>query len=201
MVGRDVGTVVYLLVLHGICRFGHVLGDPSLLLPWGSLTEKWLLSWREEGMEKTLLAFGVLCRTTAQCCWRCFIAVSTTPSGEIGLDVVNRVGWTHPQFGVSLPHPLLVRSGTWGWLRDRFANVGRMALTCYLLESFFMSAIMLHWGWGRFGNNTWVERAVWLLSIYALILVFANIWMSRFKLGPIEWIWRVFTYLRIPRVT
>ncbi len=142
----------------------------------------------------------------------CFVALPLDVAGVISLQypqllltkVVSMLSTELAGPMLSLAYLSLilywVESGALGWLRDRFANVGRMALTCYLLESFFMSAIMLHWGWGRFGNNTWVERAVWLLSIYALILIFANIWMSRFKLGPIEWIWRVFTYLRIPRV-
>ncbi len=54
-------------------------------------------------------------------------------------------------------------------------------------------------GLGRFGDNTWAERAVWLLGIYLVIAVFANLWMSKFSMGPLEWVWRVFTYWRIPK--
>ncbi|HMO13989.1 MAG TPA: DUF418 domain-containing protein [Pirellulaceae bacterium] len=82
------------------------------------------------------------------------------------------------------------------WLQDIFAKAGRMALSCYLLESLLMSAVMMHWGLARFGNNTWLERAVWLLGIYGAILLFANLWQRFFRLGPLEWIWRVFTYWR-----
>jgi uncharacterized protein len=76
------------------------------------------------------------------------------------------------------------------------ANAGRMALTCYLMQSLLMSAIMLHWGGARFANNSWAERAVWLLMIYLIILVFANLWLTYFRMGPLEWVWRTLTYLR-----
>lgn len=75
-------------------------------------------------------------------------------------------------------------------------QLGRMALTGYLLESFLMSAVMLHWGLGRFGDTTWAERAGWVLGIYAVILLFANTWLSRFRVGPLEWVWRMGTYAR-----
>jgi uncharacterized protein len=91
-----------------------------------------------------------------------------------------------------------VDSGKLSWLASKIAKAGKMSLTCYLLESLLMSAVMLHWGLAKFGNNTWAERAGWLLGIYLVIVVFANIWMSRFRTGPIEWIWRAFTYWRLP---
>ena len=90
-------------------------------------------------------------------------------------------------------------SGRYDWLAEKLARVGKKALTCYLLESVLMSAVMLHWGLARFGDNTWAERAVWLLGIYLLIAIFANLWMSKFSMGPLEWIWRAFTYWRVPK--
>lgn len=91
------------------------------------------------------------------------------------------------------------------WLSRWLANAGKMALTCYLLESVLMSAIMMHWGVGRFGDNTWAERFVWAIAIYGMILVFARVWMSRLSQGPFEWIWRRFTYWgqpeRLPQST
>ncbi len=93
-----------------------------------------------------------------------------------------------------------VDSGHFAWLGERIAALGRMALTGYLLESLLMSAVMLHWGLGRFGSTTWAERALWVLGIYLLILVFANLWMSRFHYGPLEWLWRIGTYAKWVRL-
>jgi uncharacterized protein len=86
-----------------------------------------------------------------------------------------------------------VDSGWWNGFANSVARLGRMALTGYLLESVLMTAVMLHWGLGRFGSTTWGERAVWVVGIYLLILLFANLWMSRFQYGPLEWLWRLGT--------
>jgi len=93
-----------------------------------------------------------------------------------------------------------VDSGHLTWLVQRIAALGRMALTGYLLESLLMSAVMLHWGLGRFGSTTWAERGLWVVGIYLLILVFANLWMSRFQFGPLEWLWRLGTYAKWVRL-
>ncbi|CAN5676687.1 DUF418 domain-containing protein [soil metagenome] len=81
---------------------------------------------------------------------------------------------------------------------DSIARVGKVGLTGYLLESLLMSAVMMHWGFAQFGLTTWGKRGGYVLAIYALILIFANLWTRRFALGPMEWIWRAVTYLRWP---
>lgn len=93
-----------------------------------------------------------------------------------------------------------VDSGQMEWFGQRIAALGRMALTGYLLESLLMSAVMLHWGLGRFGSTTWAERSLWVVGIYLLILIFANVWMSRFQYGPLEWLWRIGTYAKWVRL-
>jgi uncharacterized protein len=89
-----------------------------------------------------------------------------------------------------------VDSGRGTTFTRAIGQLGSMALTGYLLESLLMSAVMLHWGLGRFGDTTWAERAGWVLFIYVAILLFANVWLSRFRLGPFEWLWRLVTYAK-----
>ncbi len=89
-----------------------------------------------------------------------------------------------------------VDSGRGKSLAQALANVGRMALSAYLLESLLMSGVMLHWGLAQFGSTTWGERLWWLLGIYLMIVVFCNLWMKAFRIGPMEWLWRTLTYLR-----
>ena len=85
-------------------------------------------------------------------------------------------------------------SGRFTWLSQAFANLGRMALTGYLLESVLMSFVMLHWGLAGFNRYSWGERFVLTLVVYALVLAFANLWMRNFSIGPMEWVWRCITY-------
>ena len=76
-------------------------------------------------------------------------------------------------------------------------NLGKMALSGYLLESLLMSAIMSHWGLGLFGTTTWAQRAGIIVVVFVTVLIFANIWMRVFRYGPMEWLWRSLCYLKI----
>ena len=77
-----------------------------------------------------------------------------------------------------------------------FAAVGRMALTNYLLQSVIGTLIFYSYGLGLFGRL----GPAWLLPltvvIYAVQVVFSRWWMSRFRFGPVEWLWRTLTYGR-----
>ena len=81
-----------------------------------------------------------------------------------------------------------------GWL----APVGRMALSNYLLQSLFFSLFFYGYGLGFWGA---VPRAWQLLLALAFFLVqvlLSGWWMQRFAHGPVEWLWRSLTYLRVP---
>ncbi len=128
-------------------------------------------------------------------------AVAAQHHGSLGWEVLGTFGVQAGGPLMSLMYLSLVltwaESGIARSLVQVLANLGRMGLTGYLLESLFMSAIMLHWGLGWFGDTTWAQRACLVVGIYLLILIIANIWMWIFRIGPLEWLWRTATYLRL----
>ncbi len=89
----------------------------------------------------------------------------------------------------AVPHKLVPRV---------LGRLGQMGLSGYILESVLMSAVMLHWGLGWFGQTSWADRGLLVLGLYALILAIANVWMWLFRFGPLEYLWRTWTYLRVP---
>ncbi|RDZ29181.1 DUF418 domain-containing protein [Lysobacter silvisoli] len=79
-----------------------------------------------------------------------------------------------------------------------FAPAGRMALTLYLMQSLIGTLVFYGYGLGWWGQ---VPRAVQVLGVcvlFALQLAFARLWFLRFRYGPVEWLWRWFTYARRP---
>ncbi|WP_306367219.1 DUF418 domain-containing protein [Nocardiopsis sp. CC223A] len=73
------------------------------------------------------------------------------------------------------------------------APLGRMTLTVYLGSTAFFLIVMGPW-----------ETQVPMLAQHALaagyfvvMLVFARVWSARFRYGPLEWVWRMLTHLRI----
>lgn len=71
------------------------------------------------------------------------------------------------------------------------AAVGRMAFTNYITQSLIMTTIF--WGGRGFGLFGQLDRpALWAVvaAIWALQLIWSPVWLSRFELGPFEWVWR-----------
>lgn len=80
------------------------------------------------------------------------------------------------------------------------AGAGRMAFTVYIAESILMTGLMYWWGFGRFGDFSRLEHMGIALGTWTLLLFFSALWFSRFRMGPLEWLWRTGTYLELPRL-
>jgi uncharacterized protein len=91
---------------------------------------------------------------------------------------------------------LMTRRGP-GVLTRRLAPAGRMAFTNYLTQTIIMTSIFyMPWGPHLYGR---VEPAgLWAIvgGIWLLQLVWSPLWLSRFEMGPLEWVWRCLTYGR-----
>lgn len=82
------------------------------------------------------------------------------------------------------------------WLR-LFAPAGKMALTCYLSQTFVSIPIYYGIGLGLAGQlPEWVSLTI-TVSIFLLQLGLCTLWLKHYKMGPIEWVWRKMTYGQI----
>lgn len=74
---------------------------------------------------------------------------------------------------------------------------GRMAFSNYLGTSLVMAALCSGWGLGLFGQFGAAQRWTLVLLVWALILSWSQPWLSRFRQGPLEWLWRSLTEWRV----
>ncbi len=80
------------------------------------------------------------------------------------------------------------------WLKRSLRSAGRMALTNYLMQSvlgILTFSILL--------SGDTVNRAgilLFVLAVWVVQLWWSKTWLSRFRFGPAEWLWRVATYRR-----
>jgi len=75
------------------------------------------------------------------------------------------------------------------------ANVGRMALTIYLLETFvILVPTRLSFGWRS--HFTFASLTGLKLILMGVFIGLAWVWMKRFAFGPVEWLLRLATYWR-----
>lgn len=81
-----------------------------------------------------------------------------------------------------------------------FAYAGRMALTNYVSQSFVYALVFFGLGPGlglvaHIGTGALTAIAI---VAYAVQVLASRWWLTRFRFGPLEWLWRAYTYGRLP---
>ncbi len=85
-----------------------------------------------------------------------------------------------------------------GLLRAPFAAAGRMALSNYLACS-IIGAFLYYGppGLGLIAKASYIDIAKTAGAVWIAILIWSPIWLSIFRFGPFEWLWRSLTYWRL----
>ncbi|MHA6258434.1 DUF418 domain-containing protein [Sporosarcina sp. CAU 1771] len=73
-------------------------------------------------------------------------------------------------------------------------KVGRMSLTTYITQSLIATTIFYSYGFGLYGKidlvtGTWIAIGAFIIQV-----IFAELWLTKFRMGPFEWLWRKGTY-------
>lgn len=75
-------------------------------------------------------------------------------------------------------------------LRAAFAPAGRMALTNYLGQSLVCVPIFYGFGLGLFGEHSLAKLMLFSGILIGAQLIVSALWLSQFRQGPMEWLWR-----------
>lgn len=89
---------------------------------------------------------------------------------------------------------LFCQSNLWPGLAKTFSNVGRMAFSNYVLQTLICTTIFYGHGLGLFGRVERTGQILIVFSVWIVVVLFSNIWMTSFRFGPAEWLWRSLTY-------
>lgn len=98
-------------------------------------------------------------------------------------------------FYVAVVTLLFWRSPSRGIL-PALAPAGRMGLTTYLGQTVFGVVVFYGLGFGLLGQVGAAAAVGMGIAFFILQILLAQAWMSRFNLGPVEWIWRSLTHLK-----
>jgi uncharacterized protein len=145
------------------------------------------------------LVLGVLGNGVGLVVQRLRIAGLVDPAKDswmFSLSAIEELGYLGLAAVYVAAFALLFQRERWRKGMQLLAPVGRMALTNYLLQS--AVSIWLYDGWGLgFVGKLPPSRCVALtLAVFALQVPFSRWWLSRFRFGPAEWLWRSLTYGR-----
>ncbi len=78
----------------------------------------------------------------------------------------------------------------------RLAPIGRMTLTLYVGQSLIFVPVFYGFGLGLYRTITEPQALALGIAAFLAQIAFAHWWFARFHYGPLEWLWRVLTYLR-----
>ena len=84
-----------------------------------------------------------------------------------------------------------------GWLlgpQHLLASVGRMAFSCYILQTVICTTVFYGHGFGLYGDVPRWGQALMVIGVWGIVVLTANWWLSRYRFGPLEWLWRSLTY-------
>ena len=89
---------------------------------------------------------------------------------------------------------LLIKTGFVQNLLRRFAAVGRMALTNYLMHSVILTTVFYGYGLNLYAEVGRFAQMGFVVAVIVLQLYSSPWWLARYRFGPVEWLWRSLTY-------
>jgi uncharacterized protein len=101
-------------------------------------------------------------------------------------------------FYVSAILTLLAARPQWIARLASLGAVGRMALSNYLLQSVIGTLLYYGYGLGLEAKLGMLSGFLVAMAVFILQIVWSRWWLGHFQFGPCEWVWRLFTYSRVP---
>ncbi|KIL45648.1 DUF418 domain-containing protein [Jeotgalibacillus soli] len=74
------------------------------------------------------------------------------------------------------------------------AQVGRMSLTNYLMQSIIGTLIFYNYGLGLYGEVNLSTSVLLALGIFVIQVILSELWLAKYKRGPMETLWRRLSY-------
>ena len=92
---------------------------------------------------------------------------------------------------------LLFQRSWWNQTLSKLAPFGRMGLTNYVTQSLLGGLVFFSIGLGKLGEIGNLVTLSIALGVICLQMVVSRLWLAQFRFGPMEWIWRCLTKLRL----
>jgi uncharacterized protein len=119
------------------------------------------------------------------------------PAVTFGRAVVWSFGASAFSFFYAALIAVLFERPRWRRILAPLGAVGRTALTNYVLQTILFSLVFAGFGFGQQARLGSAPVFAIAALIYAIELPFSVWWLKHFQFGPLEWLWRTLTYMRL----
>ena len=119
-----------------------------------------------------------------------------TPGVTLAGDLLFTIGTVALALGYAATLVLAAQTPRGRTILAPLAGVGRMALTVYLTQSIFFTTLFYGYGFGGAYRMGPVSVTAWAVIFFMAQALACRWWLNRFRMGPVEWLWRSITYLR-----
>lgn len=113
-------------------------------------------------------------------------------------EAPNGVDYDLGRLPVTLGHigliGLLCHTVTMQFITDKLANVGRLALTNYIMQTILSIFLFYGFGFSLYAKLTALQLILVCVAVWIVQITFSSYWLKYFKLGPLEWLWRSLIY-------
>jgi uncharacterized protein len=92
---------------------------------------------------------------------------------------------------------LLAQRRVWRRALSPLAAVGRMALTAYVFQSVFYTTLYYGYGLGMYGKLGGAHILLLAVVVFPIEILLCSLWLRRYRFGPLEWLWRSLTYMKL----
>jgi uncharacterized protein len=115
--------------------------------------------------------------------------------------VLATISFTFQQISLSAFYVAVVTLLYWRrpkqGLLPGLAPLGRMGLTTYLMQTAFGVVVFYGLGFGLLGRVGAAAAVGMSIAFFIVQILLAQAWAKRFRMGPVEWLWRSLTYFKL----
>jgi uncharacterized protein len=188
-------------VVYRLSNFWSLREEPFLIIPMGTALFLFGVQLMRAGAFANT-ATGVAI-TTKMLYWGFGLGIPLNLlalNPDLGLDFAARYVFAPIQaVGYIGLIALALRRGWLDRVATGIANIGRMALSNYMLQGVLASVLFYGWGFGLGRNpNAFIAIAAWV-GISVTLLGFSALWLRHFKQGPFETLWKILSELPFKR--
>lgn len=151
---------------------------------------------RNWGLGLGLAAMAAEQVLTSRAGYAVYRPTSAAPDVLLAGDLLFVFGTVALAFGYAAMVILAAQTQKGRAVLSPLGGVGRMALTVYLTQTLIFTTLFYGYGFGAAFRMGPAAVTTFAVVIFTLQVVACQWWLRRFRFGPVEWLWRSFTYLK-----